>query len=73
MQGRQQNIIAQRMYGMAYPMQLKVRNTMHGRTVCIHQYKFGASAAEEWPPNIYTFPTTNQTAKAVTVCMSLTY
>ena len=29
MQGRQQHIIAQRMNGMAYPMQLKVRNTMH--------------------------------------------
>jgi hypothetical protein len=29
MQGRQQHIIAQRMKGMAYPMQLKVRNTIH--------------------------------------------
>jgi hypothetical protein len=29
MQGRQQHIIAQRMKGMAYPIQLKVRNTMH--------------------------------------------
>jgi hypothetical protein len=29
MQGRQQHIIAQRMKGIAYPIQLKVRNTMH--------------------------------------------
>lgn len=29
MQGRQQHIIAQRMKGMAYPIQLKVRNTIH--------------------------------------------
>ena len=82
MQGRQQHIIAQRMNGMAYPMQLKVRNTIHNlvwsksqqqdkggdisfmeRTVCIYLYKFGASAAEERPPNIHTFPTTNHTAK----------
>jgi hypothetical protein len=83
MQGRQQHIIAQRMKGMAYPMQLKVRNTihnlvgsksrqqdkggnisfMHGRTVCTYLYKFGASVAEERPPNIHTFPTTNHTAK----------
>jgi hypothetical protein len=57
MQGRQQHIIAQRMKGMAYPIQLKVRNTMH------NLYKFGASTAEERPPNIHTFPTTNHTAK----------
>jgi len=82
MQGRQQHIIAQRMNGMAYPMQLKVRNTIHNlvgsksqqqdkggdisfmeRTVCIYLYKFGASTAEERPPNIHTFPTTNHTAK----------
>lgn len=28
MQGRQQQIVAHSMNGMAYPMQLKVRNTM---------------------------------------------
>lgn len=26
-------------------------------------YNLGASAGEEWPPNIHTLPTTNQTAK----------
>jgi hypothetical protein len=26
-------------------------------------YRFGASAAQELPPNIHTFPTTNQAAK----------
>ncbi|BAS81285.1 Os02g0787533 [Oryza sativa Japonica Group] len=59
MQGRQQHIIAQRMKGMAYPIQLKVRNTIHN----LAGKKFGASAAEERPPNIHTFPTTNHTAK----------
>jgi hypothetical protein len=82
MQGRQQHIIAQRMKGMAYPMQLKVRNTIHNlagsnvsnkrlgqclihrrKLFCLYLYKFGASAEEERPPNIHTFPTTNQTAK----------
>lgn len=29
MQGKQQQIVAHSMNGMAYPMQLKVRNTMH--------------------------------------------
>jgi hypothetical protein len=82
MQGRQQHIIAQRMKGMAYPMQLKVRNTIHNlggsnvskkkrgqylihrrKKIELYLYKFGASAEEECPPNIQTFPTTNQTAK----------
>jgi hypothetical protein len=57
MHGKQQQIVAHKMNGIAYPMQLKVRNTMH------NLYKFGASLEDECPPNIQTFPTTNQIAK----------
>jgi hypothetical protein len=38
-------------------MQLNARNTIH------NLYKLGASSAEECPPKIHTFPTTNHTAK----------
>jgi hypothetical protein len=57
MQGKQQQIIEHRIKGIAYPMQLNVRNTIHNR------YKLGASEEDECPPKIHTFPTTNHTAK----------
>jgi hypothetical protein len=56
-QGRQQQIVAHRINGIAYPIQLKMRNTIH------NLYKLGASEEEEWPPKIQTLPTTNHTAK----------
>jgi hypothetical protein len=57
MHGKQQQIVAHKMKGMAYPMQLNVRNTIH------NLYKLGASLEEECPPNTQTVPSTNHTAK----------
>jgi hypothetical protein len=57
MQGKQQHIVAHKMNGIAYPIQLNVRKTMH------NLYKFGAPLADECPPKTHTLPTTNQIAK----------
>jgi hypothetical protein len=38
-------------------------SSTEGKKIELYLYKFGASAEEECPPNIQTFPTTNQTAK----------
>jgi hypothetical protein len=57
MHGKQQQMVAHNMKGIAYPMQLKVSNAIH------NLYKLGASCAADCPPKIQTLPTTNQIAK----------
>lgn len=42
MQGRQQHIVAHRINGMAYPIQLKVRNTIHNLRMNRNMSKYDA-------------------------------